>query len=171
MEQKAEEIKEEPKVQKPRKVLDWNAVLNLVSYPLAGLAGFYAFKQNVRKDSVEYHTKLGNFDKSTAKMMSQAKEAAANGGAPYGNTVQEAMATIREKYEDAKSQKFQKMGYKSVVDNWKDIADNNKMEAITTGFTVAAITLGALLMVANSKEIFKPLFKDEGADKDKGAAK
>ena len=161
MDEKPEEKKEQSK----GKVLDVNAALNLAAYPVAGAAGYYAFKQNVRKDSVEFHTKVGSFDRSTAKMLRQVKEANASGGPPFGNTIQEAMGNIREKYEDIKSLKFKKMGYKSVMDNWRDIADNNKMESITVGFTAAAITLGALLMAVNSKEIFKPLFKEEGEDK------
>lgn len=156
----------ETKKEKGGQHLDTNAALNLAAYPISGAAGYYAFKQDVRKNSVEYHTKTGNFDKITAVMQGQIKEAVANKGKPYGENMQEAMAFIREKYEAAKSRKFQKMGYKSVLDNWKDIADNNKMEAITTGFTVAFISLGAMLTLANRKEIFKPLFKKDTEDKE-----
>ncbi len=156
-----DEKTEEPKADKKRGKLDVSAVLTAVAYPISGAAGYYAAKQNIRKDSVEWHTKLGTFDSSTAKMMSQAKDASAKGGGEFGSNMQEAMANIRGKYEAAKSRKFQKMGYRSIRHNWNDLADNSKMEAITVGFTAAFISLGALLMIANSKDIFKPLFKDD----------
>lgn len=161
-----DQSKDRPPEGKKNKISASDA-LTVVAYPISAAAGLYAAKQNIRDHSSKYHRKIGTFQ-GIEDLERQTKEAVEKAEATGGNPRLE-MAKGVERVEEFKATRFKQMGYKSVLHNFRDLTENGRTEAVVVGLTVTGITLGALLMIANSKNTFDKIFGH--ADKDTGASK
>ena len=76
--------------------------------------------------------------------------------------------TAHEAYGVRVTERLNEMGLGSLTEQWRFIHKTQQQNALMTGFTAGAISLGALLTVANSKTFARALAKkDETAEERK----
>lgn|GEM_PF-5611605 len=171
MEEKTVENKPE-KAEKKRRKLDTTGVLNLLSYPAALASGAAAAWQYIRQESFEVMRRWGKlkepFGKDRKSFDNYASELT-NSIKITDPNAHEKLAQARKKIEVKKEELFESAGLKPIHKRLKILAKNNKFEALGWGIGGATVTLGAYLILANSKDIVGSFFVkgDEKEEKER----
>jgi hypothetical protein len=144
-------------------------ILNIAAYPIAAASGFMVGKTHIYQESYGTHDRKGAFDTIKKEFMAE-----------YNNILDNKNLTPNEKklafyrnrsdFNQARTAKLEEMGFKNTWDHYRySIASHARNNALISGFTIAGIALGVMLMVSNSKNIFGSLYDKD--DKDNGVSK
>jgi hypothetical protein len=158
--------------EKKRRKLDATGVLNLLSYPAALASGAAAAWQYIRQESFEVLRRWEKlkepFGKDGKSFDNYASELIDNIKIT-DHDAHEKLAQARKKIEVKKEELFESAGLKPIHKRLKILAKNNKFEALGWFVGGATVTLGAYLILANSKDIVGSFFVkgDEKEEKER----
>ena len=140
--------------------------LSIAAYPIAAVSGSWVFRDQIYEESYASNDRKRVFDKIKKDGLDKHNKIVDD----KALSPAEKLEKIRANNIDSNSKrtkKLESMGYDSVFKHAGTISPLARNNAIIAGFTVAGITLGSLLLIANGPNIWKELFGD--SNKDKGA--
>jgi hypothetical protein len=157
------ENKAEPK----RKKLDASTLLNIIAYPFSGAVGLYVARKDIYDSSYET-LREAMFSKQRAVLTENIEKSSnLNDGSPNPHAKDDVFR-MREQYDKSRSQFYKGRGWRNVKDHFDTLPFGKKNRIAIDALTVTGITLGSLLLIANSKNVFNELFGKESDEKDKG---
>lgn len=148
------------KPEKKRRKLDATGVLNLLSYPAALASGAAAAWQYVRQESFAVLKRWKKLDEKFGKdnLSYNEYELTETANAGMKKDSGEKLIIARGKIEHKKEELFEHLGLKPFWKRFNIMANNNKWESIGYFVGGATVTLGAYLILANSKDIVGSFF-------------
>ncbi len=155
------------KTEDKEKTLGAGALLNAAAYPVSGAVGAYVAGKDIYDSSYET-LREPMFSKQRADLMKKIEELATNSdGSPNPNAKDE-VVKMREQYDKSRTEFFKARGWRDIRDHFKTLPFSKKNRMAIDALTAAGVTLGALLLVANSKNVFNDLF---GKGEDNGKSR
>jgi hypothetical protein len=138
------------KTEKKEKKLGAGAVLNAAAYPISAAVGSYVLVKDVHHES---------YERLRDSVFSELREKNINKliGARDGKNPSEEIAKIRQGFDNERAAIFEKMGFTSLKRHFDNLPIPYKNKVVINALTASGITLGALLLVANSKNVFNEL--------------
>jgi hypothetical protein len=140
--------------------------LSIAAYPIAAVSGGWVFRDQIYEESYASHDRKGGFEDIKQKGLTRYLEIQ-NDPTLATDKKWEAIKANNIEFNSKRTAKLESMGYTNVFKHAGTISPLARNNAIIAGFTVAGITLGSLLLIANGPNIWKELFGDN--NKDKGA--
>ncbi len=138
----------------------WLRAMDILGYPLAGIMGSKAATTLIRSSIYKNVARSGAFDEYQ-KAHKEKIFALMSNPLKTGLSAPAELSEYNETYRNKIKGLFADKGMKNVGDFWKGLTENQKIEAITTGFTVASIALGAIILVTNQLEHFQNKIRTE----------
>ncbi len=160
-------VTEEEGIKKPRK---WSPgeLLNIAAYPASAIIGLSVAHANTEEKSFE-KLKDGPLKDIADGIRSDIVKASVRVDGEKKSfipDVNEEIAEIRRKGRTDLKEAASVLGFKNIFKHYQNLNKLNKQSVHIESLTASGITLGALLMVANSKNIFKEMSgKDQDQDK------
>ncbi len=145
------------KTEKKEKKLGAGAVLNAAAYPISAAVGYHVLHSDVIQESYE-GVKEAVFSNDRDGNRENLKKAWNNPDGTPNPKAKEEFTRIRPEYNEKRVDEFSKRGWKNIKDHFKTLPVHAQNKVIINALTASGITLGALLMVANSKNVFNDLF-------------
>lgn len=137
--------------------------LNILAYPISAAIGIYAGRENIRQNSYEMFKRQGAFDQLIADTKAEADKIRAKAENP-DYSVSKEIKKVRDNFGEKVSKLFKKWKYNTMLDHFSTLSSQAKHESLIVGGTVTGIALGAMLMIANSKNIFNGKNRDKEED-------
>jgi len=142
---------------KSGKSTTFGKLLHIVAYPIAAISGIWAANASVHNHAYDMAKKLGAFDdllaKATPKSKCDAHELLA--GKITTDEYVARSAKIKETWQVEGLKRMEELGLNSFSRKWKYMARAARQETILTSLTAAGIAIGALLTIADSKNVLE----------------
>lgn len=153
---------------KGRGVAGW---LNILAYPVSAFSGFLVWKNHVYQESLGTRERKGDFKDLQEK--SKEEYAVINNEIKTNKSLsdlekREKQYQHRINYDKGREAILKEKGFTNIFHHYKGIASHARDNALISGLTIFGVSLGAMLMVANSKSFLGG--KSEEA-KDSGISK
>jgi hypothetical protein len=154
-----------PTHEKPDDSSFLSKLLRFVAFPVAGVSGYYASLTEVRNKAHQVARQTGVLDDIDPLWEAQRK---ANAKLRVEGAITETEHLLRDRvnragHRAALDARMEYMGLGGFLPKLNYISRSSKQRALIDGMTVAGISLGALLTIANSKSI-TTLFSDDTAE-------
>lgn len=154
-----------------------NRAIKVLAYPFSAVIGYWVTRSHIRNSTYDNLKEHGGFsdilpshDEGLRKSIGGAVERVNRG--EIVEIVKET-APLQHEYTAAIRNRFRQMGVGDLSKQWGFIHKTQKHQAMLDGLTATGITLGSLLVIANSKAIgklFQRRDKDESAGKGPSAS-
>lgn len=138
----------------------WLRAMDILAYPFAGAMGYKAATTLIRSGIYKNVARSGVFDEYQKAHKGKIFALMSN-PLKMGVSAPAELSEYNETYRNQIKGLFADKGMKNVGDFWKGLNENQKIEAVTTGFTVASIALGAIILVTNQLEHFQNKIRSE----------
>ncbi len=145
--------------------------LNILAYPASLVSGFFVWKNHVYQESLGTRERKGDFDELQKK--SKEEYAVINEEIKTNRSLsdlekREKQYQHRINYDKGREAILKEKGFTNIFHHYKGIASHARDNALISGLTIFGVSLGAMLMVANSKSFLGG--KNE-ENKDSGVSK
>jgi hypothetical protein len=140
-------------------------VAAIASYPVGLIAGYKVATTHVRDEATRNlsHTSLYKDLQEIRQQKGNAlREELESKSARPIETITKELQELESTFYKGRTERLEKAGIKSTRDYWKHLRASEKFGAVIQGATVSSIIIGAVILMTQSKDIFKDLF-----DKDK----
>jgi len=147
-----------------------NRMIKIVAYPISLAAGFLVTNTSVRDSAYQKAKKRGGFDDIEIKFGGKDRQDLVLKNSQLITQEEWLERAIKNKlsHSAAVQEKMEELGINRFASKWKYINRGNKQKAIIDGLTVAGISIGAILTIANTKSLTEFFFgesKNNGQDR------
>ena len=159
-------------VENKEKGRDASGWLNILAYPVSLISGLLVWRTQVYEESHSSHDRKGAFEDFKTPSLKEyngiVKDVTTTNSNIPTDEKRGKFRTNRKVFSENRDIKLKQMGFSNVFHHFGEISSHARNNALMSGFTIFWVSLGAMLMVANSKSVFGSKSEE---NKDSGISK